>query len=85
MHSLEYKSLIVVPDPQNALGPCLARAPKLRAVHVNRPLDFGSEDVPKQSLDLIRSIARHCQPTVKQFGFNTRVFQVSTPRRILLR
>ncbi|KAI0649755.1 hypothetical protein C8Q79DRAFT_997801 [Trametes meyenii] len=60
----------------DALGPCLAQARSLRAVHVNRPLDFGSEDVSKQSYDKILSIARQCGPTIKQFGFNTRVFQV---------
>ena len=62
--------------PQDLLGPCLAQAPMLRAIHVNRPLDLGSEDVPKQSFDKILSIARQCRPTVQQFGFNTRVFQV---------
>ena len=61
---------------QDALGPCLAQAPMLRAVHVNRPLDFGSEDVSKQSYEQILSIVRQCLPTVRQFGFNTRVFQV---------
>lgn len=61
---------------QDTLGSCLAKAHRLRAVHVNRPLDFGSEDVPRQSYDKILEIARDCPPTVKQFGFNTRVFQV---------
>ncbi|KAH9924988.1 uncharacterized protein BXZ73DRAFT_91166 [Epithele typhae] len=73
---LEQLFIVVEQDDLDALGPCLAQAPKLRAVHINRPLDFGSEDVPKQSLDLILSIARQCRPTVRQFGFNTRVFQV---------
>lgn len=62
--------------PQDSLGPCLADAPSLRAIHVNRPLDFGSEDVPRQSYDQILEIARQCRPSVKQFGLNTRVFQV---------
>lgn len=61
---------------QDTLGSCLAHARRLKAVHINRPLDFGSEDVPRQSYNKILGIARECPPTVKQFGFNTRVFQV---------
>ncbi|KAH9903262.1 hypothetical protein C8Q73DRAFT_742398 [Cubamyces lactineus] len=72
------QQLFVVAEPNDldALGPCLAQATNLRAVHVNRPLDFGSEDVPRQSYTKILNIVRQCRPTVKQFGFNTRVFQV---------
>ncbi|KAI0357708.1 hypothetical protein OH77DRAFT_1494614 [Trametes cingulata] len=73
---LEQLFIVVEQNDLDALGPCLARAPRLRAVHVNRPLDFGSEDVPKQSYDKILAIASQCNSTVKQFGFNTRVFQV---------
>ncbi|TBU47149.1 hypothetical protein BD309DRAFT_1057210 [Dichomitus squalens] len=73
---LEQLFIVVEQNDLDALGPCLAEAPKLRAVHVNRPLDFGSEDVPKHSYSQILSIVRQCRPTVRQFGFNTRVFQV---------
>ncbi|KAM5546113.1 hypothetical protein V8D89_000239 [Ganoderma adspersum] len=74
--ALEQLFVVVEQNDLDALGPCLAEAPRLRAVHVNRPLDFGSEDVPKQSYEQILSIVRQCRPTVRQFGFNTRVFQV---------
>ncbi|OBZ76446.1 hypothetical protein A0H81_03102 [Grifola frondosa] len=74
--SLEQLFIVVDQDDMNGLGPCLARARRLRAVHVSRPLDFGSEDVPMQSREHIISIARQCSPSVRQFGFNTRVFQV---------
>ncbi|KAI0324544.1 hypothetical protein GY45DRAFT_1349369 [Cubamyces sp. BRFM 1775] len=74
--ALQQLFVVVEPNDLDALGPCLAQARKLRAVHVNRPLDFGSEDVPRQSYAKILEIVRQCKPTVKQFGFNTRVFQV---------
>ncbi|KAI0708567.1 hypothetical protein C8Q76DRAFT_626883 [Earliella scabrosa] len=73
---LQQLFIVVEQNDMDLLGPCLAQAPMLRAIHVNRPLDLGSEDVPKQSFDKILSIARQCRPTVQQFGFNTRVFQV---------
>ncbi|RPD61821.1 hypothetical protein L226DRAFT_552408 [Lentinus tigrinus ALCF2SS1-7] len=73
---LQQLFVVVEQGDLDALGPCLAQAPMLRAVHVNRPLDFGSEDVPRQSYHQILSIARQCRPSVKEFGFNTRVFQV---------
>ncbi|KAI0719750.1 hypothetical protein C8T65DRAFT_33830 [Cerioporus squamosus] len=73
---LQQLFMVVEQSDLDTLGPCLAQAPVLRAVHVNRPLDFGSEDVTKQSYHQILSIARQCRPSVKQFGFNTRVFQV---------
>lgn len=66
----------LIESAQDELGSCLAQARRLKAVHINRPLDFGSEDVPRQSYNKIVDIARECPPTVKQFGFNTRVFQV---------
>ncbi|KAH9848155.1 hypothetical protein C2E23DRAFT_470195 [Lenzites betulinus] len=74
--ALQQLFIVVEQNDLDSLGPCLANAPSLRAVHVNRPLDFGSEDVSRQSYDKILGIARQCRPTVKQFGFNTRVFQV---------
>ncbi|KAM5545415.1 hypothetical protein V8D89_001028, partial [Ganoderma adspersum] len=74
--ALEQLFVVVEQNDLDAFGPCLAEAPRLRAVHVNRPLDFGSEDVPKQSYEQILSIARQCRPTVRQFGSNTRVFRV---------
>ncbi|KAI0767578.1 hypothetical protein C8Q74DRAFT_1281089 [Fomes fomentarius] len=73
---LQQLFIVVDQNDMDALGPCFAQARKLRAVHVSRPLDLGSEDVPKQSYDKILSIARQCPSTVQQFGFNTRVFQV---------
>ncbi|KAL1948356.1 hypothetical protein VTO73DRAFT_12431 [Trametes versicolor] len=73
---LQQLFIVVEQNDMDTLGSCLAKAHRLRAVHVNRPLDFGSEDVPRQSYDKILEIARDCPPTVKQFGFNTRVFQV---------
>ncbi|PIL28818.1 hypothetical protein GSI_08863 [Ganoderma sinense ZZ0214-1] len=74
--ALEQLFVVVEQNDLDALGPCLAEAPRLREVHVNRPLDFGSEDVPQQSYEQILSIVRQCRPSVRQFGFNTRVFQV---------
>ncbi|KAI0634610.1 hypothetical protein C8Q77DRAFT_1217663 [Trametes polyzona] len=73
---LQQLFIVVEQNDLDALGPCLAQARCLRAVHVNRPLDYGSEDVPRHSYDKILEIARQCPSTVKQFGFNTRVFQV---------
>ncbi|KAI8989017.1 hypothetical protein BD414DRAFT_485715 [Trametes punicea] len=79
---LEQLFIVLEQKDLDALGPCLAQAPNLRAIHVNRPLDLGSEDVPRQSYDKIVEIVRQCRPTVKQFGYNTRVFQVERSVRI---
>ncbi|KAI9060041.1 hypothetical protein FKP32DRAFT_1613869 [Trametes sanguinea] len=80
--ALQQLFIVVAQQDLDALGPCLARAPNLRAIHVNRPLDYGSEDVPKPSYDKILEIVRQCRPTVKQFGFNTRVFQVERSAKV---
>lgn len=64
---------------QSKLGPILAQAKSLRAVHVNRPLDLGSEDVPMIARDQILGIVKQSGPNLMQFGYNTRVFQVCTP------
>ncbi|KAL7284753.1 hypothetical protein ACG7TL_002060 [Trametes sanguinea] len=80
--ALQQLFIVVAQQDLDALGPCLAQAPKLRAIHVNRPLDYGSEDVPKPSYDKILDIVRQCRPTVKQFGFNTRVFQVERSAKV---
>ncbi|OJT06821.1 hypothetical protein TRAPUB_2338 [Trametes pubescens] len=74
--ALQQLFIVVEQDDLDELGSCLAQARRLKAVHINRPLDVGSEDVPRQSYNKIVDIARECPPTVKQFGFNTRVFQV---------
>ncbi|CDO70053.1 hypothetical protein BN946_scf184601.g6 [Trametes cinnabarina] len=80
--ALQQLFIVVAPKDLDALGPCLAQARNLRAIHVNRPLDYGSEDVPKPSYDKILEIVRQCTPTVQQFGFNTRVFQVERRARV---
>ncbi|KAI1787138.1 hypothetical protein LXA43DRAFT_1167597 [Ganoderma leucocontextum] len=66
--TLEQLFVVVEQNDLDALGPCLAEALRLRGVHVDRPLDFGSEDVPKQSYEQILSIVRQCRPTVWQFA-----------------
>ena len=45
-------------------------------MHVNRPLDLGSEDVPMIARDQILGIVKQSGPNLMQFGYNTRVFQV---------
>jgi hypothetical protein len=69
---------------QHILGPCLARARKVRLIHLSS-FKMGTaahaamtnekffQSVPEVSL----SLARQCGPTVKQFGCNTHVWQVS--------
>lgn len=47
-------------------------------MHVNRPLDLGSEDVPMVARDQILGIVKQSGPNLMQFGYNTRVFQVRT-------
>ncbi|KAI0943506.1 hypothetical protein AcW1_002655 [Taiwanofungus camphoratus] len=73
---LEQLFVVVEQHVLEALGPCLAQAPSLRAVHVNRPLDVMSGDVPMVSRDRILSIVKQCGPHLVQFGYNTRVWQV---------
>ncbi|KAI0752600.1 hypothetical protein C8Q80DRAFT_1217127 [Daedaleopsis nitida] len=73
---LQQLFIVVEQNDMDELGACLSRAPRLRTIHINRPLDLGSEDVPRQSFEKMLSIAEQCPPTVRQLGFNTRVFQV---------
>ncbi|KZT64234.1 hypothetical protein DAEQUDRAFT_732903 [Daedalea quercina L-15889] len=73
---LEQLFVVVEQGSLSKLGPILAQAKTLRAVHVNRPLDLGSEDVPMIARDHILSIVKQSGPNLMQFGYNTRVFQV---------
>lgn len=73
---LEQLFVVVEQDALDALGPALAQARNLRVVHVNRPLDLGSEDVPVIARERILSIVKQCSPSLRQFGYNTRVLQV---------
>ncbi|EPT01925.1 hypothetical protein FOMPIDRAFT_1160757 [Fomitopsis schrenkii] len=73
---LEQLFVVVEQGSLSKLGPILAQARTLRAVHVNRPLDLGSEDVPMIARDQILDIVKQSGPNLMQFGYNTRVFQV---------
>ncbi|KAH9931561.1 uncharacterized protein B0H18DRAFT_989967 [Fomitopsis serialis] len=73
---LEQLFVVIEQGSLGKLGPILAQARGLRAVHVNRPLDLGSEDVPMIARDQILSIVKQSGPNLMQFGYNTRVFQV---------
>ncbi|CCM00826.1 uncharacterized protein FIBRA_02868 [Fibroporia radiculosa] len=73
---LEQLFIVVEQNSLDSLGSCLAQARKLCAVHVNRPLDLGSEDIPVMARERILSIVKQCGPNLKQFGYNTRVLQV---------
>ncbi|KAH9934099.1 hypothetical protein B0H21DRAFT_759722 [Amylocystis lapponica] len=73
---LEQLFVVVEHDALNALGPCLSQAQCLRAIHVNRPLELSSEGAPAVSRDRILAIVRQCPPTITQFGYNTRVWQI---------
>ncbi|KZT08057.1 uncharacterized protein LAESUDRAFT_724042 [Laetiporus sulphureus 93-53] len=73
---LEQLFIVVEQTTLDSLGSVLALARCVRAVHVNRPLDVGSEDVSELAHDKILSIVRQCVWTLTQFGYNTAVFQV---------
>lgn len=69
-------------ESQEEFGPCLKFAPKLRAVHINRPLDLTSSEAPVfVPHEKLLSIVKQCGPHLMQFGYNTRVWQVSVDIR----
>ena len=64
---------------QDDLAACLALAPCLRAVHVNRPMgpDADVDEMPVVPRSEVLELVRRCRhPTLRQIGFNTRVHQV---------
>ncbi|PCH36837.1 hypothetical protein WOLCODRAFT_109224 [Wolfiporia cocos MD-104 SS10] len=73
---LEQLFVVIQQQALEHLGPILAKAYALREVHVNRPLDLGSEDVPVLAREQILAIVKRCGPNLRQFGYNTRVFQI---------
>lgn len=67
------------PCAQDDLAACLALAPRLRAVHVSRPMgpDADADDVPVVPREQVLELVRRCRhPALCQIGFNTRVHQV---------
>ncbi|KAF9806125.1 hypothetical protein IEO21_08807 [Rhodonia placenta] len=73
---LEQLFIVVDQHKLEAIGPALALARNLRSVHINRPLDLGSEDIPVLARERILEIVKQCGPNLRQFGYNTRVLQV---------
>jgi len=70
---LEEFSLVVEPDFLDQLVPCLAFAKALRTIHINYPM----ETLPVIPQIQALSILNQCSPTITQFGFNARVWQVA--------
>jgi hypothetical protein len=64
---------------QDLLATGFANAPKLRSVHINYPLEDGTEassTSPVLSSDEALEVVQHCGSTITEFGCNTRVWQV---------
>lgn len=75
------EQLFVVLDRSDLddLAACLALAPRLRAVHVSRPMgpDADADDVPVVPREQVLELVRRCRhPALCQIGFNTRVHQI---------
>ncbi|TFK52903.1 hypothetical protein OE88DRAFT_1626926 [Heliocybe sulcata] len=81
--NLEQLFVVMRREEMKALGPVLAKARKLRSVHINFPLDAATSVTIKDIMADVQTIIRACPETsITQFGCNTRVWQVE---RVVLR
>lgn len=56
---------------------CLTHAKKLRSLHLNYPLELHPNSPTIITPTIALDIVQRCSPTLRQFGFNTKVWQVS--------
>ncbi|KDQ56764.1 hypothetical protein JAAARDRAFT_36253 [Jaapia argillacea MUCL 33604] len=75
--NLEQLFVVVDRESMRDLGPILSKAPRLRSVHINYPLDAQSVLAPLRSRADVLSALQNCIAPITQFGCNTRVWQVS--------
>jgi len=60
-----------------ALSLSFSSAPNLRSIHVNFPMEKQEEDdLPILRQEEALQIVQQCNPSIQQFGCNTRVWQV---------
>jgi hypothetical protein len=71
------ESLFVVAERRalGELGDCFSLAKRLRVIHINFPHE-NLDEAPILPIDEGLEIAKKCPPTIRQFGCNTRVWQV---------
>ncbi|KAL0946041.1 hypothetical protein HGRIS_012315 [Hohenbuehelia grisea] len=74
--NLDQLFVVVEPEHLDQLALGLASARKLRALHINFPLEAQTDEPPVISPTKALSIVNHCSSTLTQFGCNTRVWQV---------
>ena len=67
---------------QDKLGSCLSFARALRTIHIKYPMGALGNSSPVLPQSQALSILNKCSPTVTQFGWNARVWQVSSVRQI---
>ncbi|KII93204.1 hypothetical protein PLICRDRAFT_151711 [Plicaturopsis crispa FD-325 SS-3] len=81
--ALEELFVVAEQSTLDALGTILSRAPKLRTIHINFPLEGGDpEDGPVLQADDALSLVRRCGPTITQFGCNSSVWKVERVPRV---
>ncbi|KZT26140.1 hypothetical protein NEOLEDRAFT_1155981 [Neolentinus lepideus HHB14362 ss-1] len=75
--NLEQLFVVMRRQEMRLLGPVLAKAHKLRSVHINFPLDAAIGVTRAEILEDVQAILQECTETpIIQFGCNTRVWQI---------
>ncbi|KIY51589.1 hypothetical protein FISHEDRAFT_36872 [Fistulina hepatica ATCC 64428] len=78
---LEQLFIVVEPGNWARLSMSLSKAKRLRAIHMNYPLEAHLDEPPILSPDGALQIVSACSSTLTEFGCNTRVWQVIRPAR----